>query len=46
MDALFLHSTILDGYKDHIECLIDILGCDIREKVQESLRSRKSEQTK
>ena len=41
MDALSLHSKILDGYKDYIRSFIDIHDPDIREKVDESLRSRK-----
>jgi hypothetical protein len=41
MDALTLHSNILDGYKDYIESFIDIRDDDIRCKVEESLRSNK-----
>ena len=41
MDALSLHSKILDGYKDYIKSFIDIHDDDIREKVEESLRTRK-----
>jgi hypothetical protein len=41
MDALSLHSNILEGYKDYIQSFIDIHDDDIRAKVEESLRSRK-----
>ena len=40
MDALSLPSKILDGYKDYIQSFIDIHDDDIREKVEESLRTR------
>ena len=41
MNALSLHSKILDGYKDYIESFIDIRDDDIRSKVEESLQTRK-----
>ena len=41
MDALSLHSKILEGYQDYIRSFIDIHDRDIREKVEESLRTRK-----
>jgi superfamily II DNA/RNA helicase len=41
MDALTLHSKILDGYKDYIWSFIDIHDDDIREAVEKSLNSGK-----
>jgi hypothetical protein len=41
MDALSLHSKILEGYQDYIQSFIDIHDSDIREKVEESLSTRK-----
>jgi hypothetical protein len=41
MDALSLHSKILDGYKDYIQSFIDIHDDDIRKEVEKALRTRK-----
>jgi superfamily II DNA/RNA helicase len=41
MDALSLHSKILDGYQDYIKSFIDIHDSDIRNKVEEALETGK-----
>ena len=41
MDALSLHSKILDGYKEYIWSFIDIYDEDIRKEVEKSLNSGK-----
>jgi ATP-dependent helicase YprA (DUF1998 family) len=41
MDALSLHSKILDGYKEYIWSFIDIHDEDIRKEVEKSLNSGK-----
>jgi len=41
MDALSLHSKILEGYKDYIWSFIDIHDDDIRQVVEKSLNSGK-----
>lgn len=41
MDALSLHSKILEGYQDYIRSFIDIHDDDIRENVEKALKTRK-----
>jgi hypothetical protein len=41
MDALSLHSKILEGYQDYIKSFIDIHDFDIRGKVEEALKTGK-----
>ncbi len=41
MDAISLHSKILDGYQDYIKSFIDIHDSDIRDKVEEALKTGK-----
>jgi hypothetical protein len=41
MDALSLHSKILEGYQDYIRSFIDIHDDDIRENVEAALQTRK-----
>ena len=41
MDALSLHSKILEGYQDYIKSFIDIHDEDIRKKVEEALMTGK-----
>lgn len=41
MDALSLHSKILEGYQDYIRSFIDIHDDDIRQNVEAALQTRK-----